>query len=203
MYQAACKIGSDFLAFGFRCKKSTLEGCAGFGFTGKILPVCFLASCVRRSQVCPSCVQITQKAGKKAAQKRQKATKTEHKNVGLYAQKTPHSAYWKILKNATNALYCDFSLAYWTGFSILRNFPSVLIYALSSILPWTPILRFFPSILCSDSLTFAHICSVSALICRWDKLYSSASQNRRMGVFVRFSHIAVLYPMPYFTHISA
>lgn len=90
MYQAACKIGSHFLAFGFSCKKSALEGCAGFKkrfifYTGKI----FLRSCVRRSQGCPSCVQITQKAGKKAAQKRQKATKTEHKNVGLYAQKRP------------------------------------------------------------------------------------------------------------------
>ena len=105
---------------------------------------------------------------------------------------TAQVAYWKIPKNATNALYCDFSLAYWTGFSILQNFSSILIYALSSILPWTPILRFFSSILCSDSLTFAHICSVSALICRWDKLYSSASQNRCMGVFVRFSHIAVI-----------
>jgi hypothetical protein len=84
------------LAFGYICKKISLEGCAGFGFTGKILPVCFPASGVRLSQVAQlafGVARITSKSRKKAAQNTQKAQKTEHKNVGLYAQKTAHSAY--------------------------------------------------------------------------------------------------------------
>ena len=161
-----------------------------------------MRSCVRRPRFARHAfgvARITSKSREKAAQKRQKATKTEHKNVGLYAQKTPHSAYWKILENATNALYCDFSLAYWTGFSILRNFPSILIYARSSILPWTPILRFFSSILCSDSLIFA----LYRLLFVGGINYISVLLKIGVWSFSCVLDILPLYPMPYSSHISA
>jgi hypothetical protein len=63
MYQAARKIGSDFLAFSF-------IGCAGF--TGKILPVCFPAfmlSGVRSSQVARLASGSRQKKQEKSSSK--------------------------------------------------------------------------------------------------------------------------------------
>jgi hypothetical protein len=99
MYQAAWKIGSDFLRSDsdvYHIKKISFIGYAGFGFTGKILLVCFPAF-LRPAFGCPRVARPAfgsrQKSRKKQLKNTQKTSKTEHKNVGLYAQKTAHSAY--------------------------------------------------------------------------------------------------------------
>jgi hypothetical protein len=80
MFSAAHAIGSNFWRSDSDVKISFI-GCAGFGFTGKILLVCFPAfmlSGVRSSQVARlafGVARITSKSRKKAAQKRQKSAK--------------------------------------------------------------------------------------------------------------------------------
>jgi hypothetical protein len=101
MYQAACKIGSHA---GFFCVRSSVKSQLGrlrriqkLSFTGKILPVCFpafLRPAFPGLPVLRSGLLGSRKKQEKASSKNaKKAPKTEHKNVGLYAQKTPHSAY--------------------------------------------------------------------------------------------------------------
>ena len=98
MFLAAHAIGSHagfFRRSGsdvYQVEKSAWKVCAGFGFTGKILPVCFPASCVRAFDF-PRVARPAFRSRKKQGKGSSKTPKTEHKNVGLYAQKTPQSAY--------------------------------------------------------------------------------------------------------------
>jgi hypothetical protein len=88
MYQAAWKIGSDFWRSESDVKIS-FRGCAGFkNYASSFTLVKFCRFAFLRPAF-----GSRQKAGKKQLKNTQKAPKTEHKNVGLYAQKTAHSAY--------------------------------------------------------------------------------------------------------------
>ena len=162
-----------------------------------------MPSGVRASQVCPSCVRGCSDHVKKQLKSDQKATKTEHKNVGLYAQKTAQSAYWKILKNATNALYCDFSLAYWTGFPYCK-ISLVYWYTLSLAycrgLPYCD----FSLAYCDDfSRQIRHVRRIWRLRVHISGCVKSFLSRFRLNPksLPYFTHISPIF-LPYFTHIS-
>ena len=81
MFQQLTKIGSDFLRSESDVKIS-LEGCAGFGFTGKILLVCFpafLRPAFARPRFARPAFGSRQKQEKRQLKNTQKAPKKRQK----------------------------------------------------------------------------------------------------------------------------